>query len=109
MSEFAVLVNARGNGMGKLQAAERWALVHQWCDNRGIYVGRGRGGAVFFAPLPDGLMPFWVELRRMLLARLPFDPVDLGADHSGGWTAPGLIDRTLPQVDIVSAMRLLRG
>ena len=43
MSQFAVLVNARGNGVGELQAAERWSLVHQWCEDRGIYVGRGRG------------------------------------------------------------------
>lgn len=76
MSQFAVLVNARGNGVGELQAAERWALVHQWCEDRGIYVGRGRGGAVFYAPLPDGLMPFWVELRRMLLTQFAFDSVD---------------------------------
>ena len=76
MSQLAVLVNARGNGVGDLQAAERWSLVHQWCEDRGIYVGRRRGGAVFYAPLPDGLMPFWVELRRMLLTQFAFDPVD---------------------------------
>ncbi len=76
MSQFAVLVNARGNGVGELQAAERWSHVHQWCEDRGIYVGRGREGAVFYAPLPDGLMPFWMELQRMLLTRFAFDPVD---------------------------------
>ena len=76
MSQFAVLVNARGNGVGELQADERWSLVHQWCEDRGIYVGRGRGGAVFYAPQPEGLMPFWVELRRILLTQFAFDPVD---------------------------------
>lgn len=29
MSQFAVLVNAHDNGVGNVQAAERWSLVHQ--------------------------------------------------------------------------------
>lgn len=49
MSQFAVLVNTRGNGVGHLQPPERWALVHQWCEYRGICMGQGRGGAVFYA------------------------------------------------------------
>jgi len=91
MSQFAVLVNAGGNAVGDLQAAERWSLVHQWCEDRGIYVGRGRGGAVFYAQLPDGLMPFWVELRRILLTQFAFDPVDfrvqtLAEVAAAGWS-----------------------